>query len=1116
MTESRYQIIETIGRGGMGEVCLADDLMLDRKVALKFVTALAESDAPDHLLGEARAAAALDHPFICSIYEVTAFDGRPCIAMEYIRGESLERRLRRGPLPIGDALHAGEEIAEALDAAHKRRVVHRDLKPANVMLTEDGHIKVMDFGLAVRLPHTDRVEHVATVTRPPTDTVVGGTPAYMAPEQIRGEPADRRSDLFSFGVLLYEMVSGSNPFERVGIEATLAAILGETVEALHDQRAAIPRAVDALLVRLLAKDPAARPQSFGDVRMALRACVAEAPPSQTPMAPVLVDQSVGGPGLIGRDAERAQMRHLISQAMSGRGSLIVVRGDAGVGKTRLAEDVLTAARTLGCQTLVGRCYEQEGTPALIPYIEVLEDACRLMPGASFRRAVGASAAELATLMPELRRLFPDMAPPLPLPPDLRQRFLFTNVRDFLARSGRFMPLVIFIDDLQFADEATWLLTHYLAPQLPTLPIVVIVAFGDVEDPRPPVSKGRFQALLDKVRGQSRKGFTRRALEIALDGLISQGCAKAIALPPLAPGDVHDVLASLGQANPPARLVRTFADHTGGNPFFIVELFRHLRDEGRLFDARNQWTRGLDLSEDDLPQSVRVVLQRRVKRVSSDTQHVLEAAAVIGRHFEPDLLEEVAEVDGDRLIAALDEAERARIIRGPSGRRDPAWRFVHHLTCQTLASEIPHLRRQRIHLHVADAMTRLDRESRAYTSAIAHHLYCAGRLADPARTARALIAAGEAAALVYATEDAVQHYRRALEVLQDTSGHDAARRAIQETLGDLLTVLGDRAAAMEQYEHVGDAYRSSHAAVDRARVARKIGTLHWQAGDRNEAMASYQRALGWLSESDAYLETAHLYQELGLAAFRSGDNSKAIEWAERALQSAEQALATPASDAVPITKAAAAAIAHATNTIGVALARSGQLDAAREHIERSLSAAEELGLLDVACRAYANLGVLYSSVEPKRAIEVSRAGLEIASKIGAPSLQSYLYANLAAAYCALTDHCETEGLQAAHAAAALDRELGQLDHLAVPLIVTGQIQQCCGQHQQAENTYREALALAERIGEPQLILPCYDGLATILLDRGDPVRAEEYLEKARQLCERTGLDPDALLLLPFLC
>jgi adenylate cyclase len=254
----------------------------------------------------------------------------------------------------------------------------------------------------------------------------------------------------------------------------------------------------------------------------------------------------------------------------------------------------------------------------------------------------------------------------------------------------------------------------------------------------------------------------------------------------------------------------------------------------------------------------------------------------------------------------------------------------------------------------------------------------------------------------------------------------------------------------------------------------------------------------------------------LAAFRTGDNRQAIDWARRALQAAETALGEESSVTPDVRKEASIAIAHATNTIGVALARLGQLDAAREHIERSVSVARQLGLLDVACRAYANLGVLYSTVEPKSAIDVSMTGLELASKIGAASLQSYLYANLAAAYCALTDRCETEGLEAAQAGANLDRALGQLDHLAVPLIVIAQIHQCQGELGKAQEAYQEALALAEKIGEPQLILPCYDGLATIYLDRGDKMRAERYMEQARDLCERSGIDPEALLLLPFLC
>jgi adenylate cyclase len=1116
VTKPRYVMVETIGRGGMGEVCLADDVLLDRQVALKFFTAADEGDGLDQLLAEARAAAALDHPFICSIYEVTVLNGRPCIAMEYIRGASLERRLRGGPLSLAEALRVAEEIAEALDAAHRRRVVHSDLKPANVMLTEDGHIKVMDFGLARRLPHADGFDATETVLVP-KDDLLRGTPAYMSPEQIRGEPADRRSDLFAFGILLYEMVSGTNPFKRTGLEATFAAILGEPVATLHNRNPAIPAALDALLGRLLARNPADRHQSFADVRTTLRSLAVDVSSSSTIPPQAVVDRTASDTShpLIARDAEKAQLLQGVQRARSGVGSFWVLQGEAGIGKTRVAEETLAAARQIGCQTLVGRCYEQDGTPALIPYIEILEEASRLMPAAQFRQAVVASAPELARLMPELHRVFPGMAPALELPPDLRQRYLFTNFREFLARSSAIAPLAIFIDDLQWADESTLQLTVHLAQQLAKLPIVIIAAYRHVEAAPTPASKGKLQDFLERVRAPAREAVTPQTVKTALDQLIAQRHAQAIALRPLSRANVEAMLAVLGQGQPPARLVQKFTDHTGGNPFFVAELFRHLNDERRLFDARQRWMRDLDFDDIELPGTVRVMLERRLQRVSPETADVLKAAAVIGRHFEPDVLEAAAGIDSDRLITALDEAERAGIVKGPSGRREVTWRFEHQLTCQALTSAIPNLRRQRLHLLVADAMQRLDRESSVYTAGIAHHLYCAGRLAGGDRTARALITAGDAARVVYATEDAVQHYRRALEVLTESNGDARMTLAVQEALADLLALLGDRPAAMEHYDQISAAYRASDAGIDQARVARKTGTLQWQAGNRGEAMTAYSRALETLSDSPAHLEAAQLYQELGLAAFRSGDNSKAVEWAERALQSADRALEGVAPNAAEVRKAATAAIAHATNTIGVALARSGQLDAARERIERSLAAATDLGLLEVACRAYANLGVLYSSIEPKRAIEVSLTGLDLASKIGAASLQSYIYANLAAAYCALTDHCETEGLQAAQAAAALDRELGQLDHLAVPLVVMAQIYQCGGDLHKADEAYREALDVAEKMGEPQLIVPCYDGLATICLDRGDHARAEEYMQKARALCERTGLDPDTLLLLPFL-
>ncbi|HEY1231208.1 MAG TPA: tetratricopeptide repeat protein, partial [Ramlibacter sp.] len=179
-------------------------------------------------------------------------------------------------------------------------------------------------------------------------------------------------------------------------------------------------------------------------------------------------------------------------------------------------------------------------------------------------------------------------------------------------------------------------------------------------------------------------------------------------------------------------------------------------------------------------------------------------------------------------------------------------------------------------------------------------------------------------------------------------------------------------------------------------------------------------------------------------------------------------------------------------------------------------AEALELLQAACRGYTNLGVLYATLDPQRSIETCLRGLATARKVGDLGFQSRLYANLAVAYCALTNRCEAEGIEAARTAVQLDRRLGLVDHLAVPLIVLGQIHQCHGDLARAFAAYKEALQLAEQVAEPQLLFPCYDGLATLYLDAGRPDQAELWLAKAQALCESAGLEPDALMVLPFLC
>jgi len=387
-------------------------------------------------------------------------------------------------------------------------------------------------------------------------------------------------------------------------------------------------------------------------------------------------------------------------------------------------------------------------------------------------------------------------------------------------------------------------------------------------------------------------------------------------------------------------------------------------------------------------------------------------------------------------------------------------------------------------------------------------------ADRPRGARYLLAAGDWARAVYANDDAIRHYERALDILRESTKNGMERHTVSERLADLKGLTGRRTEALAHYETLRAETDTSKDPVGAARLLRKIGGLHWEAGDRERAGHCFTAGLELLGEHGDPIERAHLFQEMGRLAFRAGDNAGAIAWAERAL--AEAAHEEEAATEPERVREAATMRAHAYNTLGVALARTGRPAEAVAQIERSIALAEARELPQAACRGYTNLGVLYSSLDPQRSIETCLRGLETAKKVGDLGFQSRLYANLAVAYCALTDRCEAEGVEAARVAIDLDRRLGLLDHLAIPLIVLGQIHQCHGEHTQAFAMYEEALGLAEQVGEPQLLFPCYDGLATLYLDTGNQPLAESYLAKAQEVCERAGVEPDALMVLPFLC
>ena len=266
-TISHYRILEKLGRGGMGEVYLAEDTQLGRKVAIKFLTADTASNdrARQRLLREAKTAATLDHSNICAIYEVGDEGGVSFIVLQYVAGETLASRIRRHLPDLPESLAIAAQVADALNEAHSRGIVHRDIKPENIMITTRGQVKVLDFGLA-KASSDLGIAGADTASMLSLPGMLVGTVPYMSPEQVRCEELDRRSDIFSFGAVLYELLSGRRPFEAKSIAEVVSAIL--TVDPPPIGRSSLAHSgagEERLIRKCLEKDAAQRYQTIGDL-----------------------------------------------------------------------------------------------------------------------------------------------------------------------------------------------------------------------------------------------------------------------------------------------------------------------------------------------------------------------------------------------------------------------------------------------------------------------------------------------------------------------------------------------------------------------------------------------------------------------------------------------------------------------------------------------------------------------------------------------------------------------------------------------------------------------------------------------------------------------------------
>ncbi len=801
----RYEIVSELGRGGMGVVYLARDPRLNREVAVKILpTALLTPATEERFQREAELVAQMDHPAIVPIFDIGQHEGSFYFLMPVVRGTNLRQFLRERARSLGDIIEIVTQVADALDYSHGRGIVHRDIKPENIMVTqEEGNLRarVMDFGLA-KAASENRLTKTGTLV---------GTVLYLSPEQVTARDLDGRSDIYSLGTVLYEALAGEPPFTGEP-QAILYRVVHENPRPIRSLGADIPEELEDIVAKALAKDKTRRHQTGAELGDALRRLSAKLQESDRNrsviLSTVMTAQHVRPQQaqFVGREKEFAELQRRLNGAIDGECQFAVIGGDAGIGKSRLLEELENLAKARRIRVLHGRFLEQDRTFSYQGFCEVIQEHFRSKDPAS-----SGEHADFSDLATELVALFPVLSEIGELraaagsdaagPREPRKADDRTYIYELLARAlGRIAggkPLVLVFENLHGAEMSLDAL-QYVVRRLGPTPTLITGTYRQSEiDKRHPLMK-----MLDFFSDDRR--FT------------------SMILGPFSPSE-HRVFveAMVGGGAVSNDLIKRLFDATEANPFFTKELIRSLVESGGISrDDRGSWALSgeMAISSDALPATIQQAVEKRVERLPESARDLLAVASVLGKTFEFRDLETLSE-SKDEVEDVIERLIVDGIIEEERESRGDRLTFSSGIVRDVLYNALSRRKRKSLHRRYAEQLEKRfeGRLDRIYPQLV-HH-FSEGDV--PEKTISYGMIAARRSLEAFSPEPTIEVIKSVLDFLEDEELSDPLVEGdARMILVSAQRMLGNIDVALREAESAARAYRKakSDAGVARADLA----------------------------------------------------------------------------------------------------------------------------------------------------------------------------------------------------------------------------------------------------------------------------------------------------------